>query len=84
MEIERSFLKDETPNQNQKTFPSFLRREGVGGGTRKIGRFLVLDASDSERPEAPSLNHHARRAYGEVQSHHALRACEARNQSLCD
>ena len=57
MEIERSFLEDETPNQNQKTFPSFLRREGVGGGTRKIGRFFVLDASDSERPEVPSLNH---------------------------
>ena len=40
METERSFLKDETPNQNQKTFPSFLRREGVGGGTQEIGRFF--------------------------------------------
>ena len=84
MEIERSFLKDETPNQNQKTFPSFLKREGVRGGTRKIERFLVLDASEASAPRRRRWNHYERRAYGEVQNHHALRACEARNQSLRD
>jgi hypothetical protein len=56
MELERSFLKDETPNQNQKTFLSFLKREGVGGGTRKIGRFLVLETSVSLFPETVVRN----------------------------
>ena len=44
-----------TPNQNQKTFPSFLRREGVGGGTQKIGRFFGFGREWSECSEAPSL-----------------------------
>jgi hypothetical protein len=43
-----------------KTFPSFQKREGVGGGTQKIGRFLVLETSDNLFPEA---HQHERRAY---------------------
>ncbi len=33
---------------------------------------------------AVSQHYHASRAYGEVQSHYALGACEARNQPLRD
>ena len=40
--------------------------------------FLVLDASEASAPRRVGSHHHASGAYGEVQSYHALRACEAR------
>ena len=85
MEIETELLGDETPNQNQKTFPLFVKAgRGRGRDAEKLEGFLVLDASEASAPRRRRWNYHERRAYGEVQSHYVLGACEARNHSLRD
>jgi hypothetical protein len=70
--------------RNTQKFPSNFFRlaaEGPGEEPQKNERkFLgLLRARHRARPEA---RHHEIRAYGEVQSHHALGACEARDHSL--
>ena len=73
---------------NQKFSSNFFRlaAEGFGEETQKNERkFLrLLRARYRARPEARCSHHHASGAYGEVQSHHALGACEARDHSLCE
>ena len=71
---------------NQKFPSNFFRlaAEGFGEETQKNERkFLrLLRARYRARPEARCPHHHESGAYGEVQRHYALGACEARDHSL--